>query len=159
MFIRNPLQLRYPIVNLDDSQLKSSIDAFLQLLIASNKYDSIADQEFGFCLEDFRFEGFSLDRAEFLQRKTAVLDKSENSELAEIRSSLYAKRLVGSSKNSDTFARELKKSIERYERRLRDVQVSMDFQKNGNIIHVIVTGKINNTANTIYYNEFTIDVW
>ena len=53
MFIRNPLQLRYPIVDLDDSQLKASIDAFLQLLIASNKYDSIADQDFGFCLEDF----------------------------------------------------------------------------------------------------------
>ena len=151
MFIRNPLQLRYPIVNLDDSQIKASIDAFLRLLIASNKYDSIADEEFGFCLEDFRFEGFSLDRAEFLQRKSVTLDKSENTELAE--------RLVGSSKNSDTFARELKKSIERYERRLRDVQVSMDFQKNGNIIHIIVTGKINNAANTIYYNEFNIDVW
>lgn len=159
MFIRNPLQLRYPIVNLDDSQTKASIDAFLRLLIASNKYDSIADEEFGFCLEDFRFEGFSIDRAEFLQQKNVVLDKSENTELAAIRNSLYSKRLVGTSKNSDTFARELKKSIERYERRLRDVQVSMDFQKNGNIIHIIVTGKINNAANTIYYNEFNIDVW
>lgn len=159
MFIRNPLQLRYPIVNLDDSQMKASIDAFLRLLISSNKYDSIADEEFGFCLEDFRFEGFSLDRAEFLQRKSVVLDKSENTELAEIRNSLYSKRLVGSSKNSDTFARELKKSIERYERRLREVQVNMDFQKNGNIIHIIVTGKINNAANSIYYNEFNVDVW
>ena len=146
-------------MNLDDSQIKASIDAFLRLLIASNKYDSIADEEFGFCLEDFRFEGFSLDRAEFLQRKSVTLDKSENTELAEIRNSLYDKRLVGTSKNADTFARELKKSIERYERRLRDVQVSMDFQKNGNIIHIIVTGKINNAANTIYYNEFNIDVW
>ena len=159
MFIRNPLQLRYPIVDLDDSEMKASIDAFLRLLISSNKYDSIADEEFGFCLEDFRFEGFSVERAEFLQRKSVVLDKSENTELAEIRSSLYSKRLIGSSKNADTFARELKKSIERYERRLRDVQVSMDFQKNGNLIHIIVTGKINNIANTIYYNEFNVDVW
>jgi hypothetical protein len=159
MFIRNPLQLRYPIVDLDGSQLKGSIDAFLRLLIASNKYDSIADQEFGFCLEDFRFEGFSSERAEFLERKTVSRDRSENTELAEIRSPLYSKRLVGNSKNADTFARELKKSIERYERRLREVQVNTDFQKNGRILHIIVTGKINNAANTLYFNEFNVDVW
>lgn len=159
MFIRNPLQLRYPIVDLDDSQMKASIDAFLRLLIASNKYDSIADQEFGFCLEDFRFEGFSLDRAEFLPRKSARLDETENTELGEIRNPLYSKKLIGNSKNPDTFARELKKTIERYERRLREVQVNSDFQKNGNIIHIIVTGKINNASNTLYYNEFNVDVW
>lgn len=159
MFIRNPLQLRYPIVDLDNSQMKASIDAFLKLLIASNKYDSIADQGFGFCLEDFRFEGFSVDKAEFNQQKTVLRDKTENTELADIRSPLYSKRLVGSSKNADTFARELKKTIEKYERRLREVQVNMDFQKNGNLIHIIVTGKINNAANSLYYNEFNVDVW
>lgn len=159
MFIRNPLQLRYPIVDLDNSQLKASIDAFLQLLIASNKYDSIADQEFGFCLEDFRFEGFSTEKAKFLDQSTMVLDADENTELGEIRTPLYLKRLVGNSKNADTFARELKMSIERYERRLREVQVNMDFQKNGSLIHIIVTGKINNAANAIYYNEFNVDVW
>lgn len=159
MFIRNPLQLRYPIVDLDNSQIKASIDAFLRLLIASNKYDSIADQDFGFCLEDFRFEGFSVEKAEFFQRRNVIRDKSENTELLEIRSSLYSKRLAGSSKNADTFARELKNTIERYERRLRDVQVNSDFQKNGRILHFIVTGKIANAANTIYYNEFNVDVW
>lgn len=159
MFIRNPFQLRYPIVDLDNSQMKASIDAFLNLLIASNKYDSIADQDFGFCLEDFRFEGFSSEQGEFLQRRNISHDKSENTELADIKSPLYSKRLIGSSKNADTFARELKKTIEKYERRLREVQVNMDFQKNGNIIHIIVTGKINNAANTLYFNEFNVDVW
>ena len=159
MFIRNPLQLRYPIVDLDNSQMKASIDAFLRLLIASNKYDSIADQDFGFCLEDFRFESFSSERGEFLQRKSVLRDKSENTELAEISSPLYSKRLVGTSKNSDTFARELKKSIECYERRLREVQVNTDFQKNGRILHIIVTGKTADGTNTLYYNEFNVDVW
>lgn len=159
MFIRNPLQLRYPIVDLDDSQMKASIDAFLRFLIASNKYDSIADQDFGFCLEDFRFEGFSTEKAKFLDRTATVQDEDENTELGEIRSPLYVKRLVGNSKSADTFARELKNTIERYERRLREVQVTMDFQKNGSLIHIIVTGKINNTSNTLYYNEFNVDVW
>ena len=159
MFIRTPLQLRYPIVDLDDTQLKASIDAFLQLLIASNKYDSIADQDFGFCLEDFRFEGFSTEKAKFLEQATPVLKNYENTELGEIRNPLYTKRLVGNSKNADTFARELKMSIERYERRLREVQVNMDFQKNGSLIHIIVTGKINNASNTLYYKEFNVDVW
>ncbi len=159
MFIRNPLQLRYPIVDFDNNQEKASIDAFLRLLIASNKYDSIADQDFGFCLEDFRFERFSIDQAVFITRDRMVLDKTENTELGEIRSPLYSKKLVGTSKNADTFARELKKTIERYERRLREVQVGTDFQKNGRLLHIIVTGKINNVANTLYYNEFNVDVW
>ena len=35
----------------------------------------------------------------------------------------------------------------------------MDFQKNGSLIHIIVTGKINNASNTLYYKEFNVDVW
>jgi len=158
MLIRNPLQLRYPIVDFDGNNLKASIDAFLQLLIASNKYDSIADEEFGFCLEDFRFESFDLEKAKF-HENFPVRDATENTELRVIRDSLYSKRLIGSSKNADTFARELKNCIERYERRLKEVSVSMDFQQYGKVIHIIVTGKINNPSNAIYYNEFNVDVW
>lgn len=159
MFLRNPLQLRYPITDLDDSHLKESIDTFLKLLISSNKYDSIADQSFGFCLEDFRYESFSSEKARFLEIDSTSNDPDENSELAEIKSSLYYKRLIGNSKNADTFARELKLSIERYERRLKDVTVNMDFQKNARIIHIIVTGRIDNPTKAQYYNEFNVEVW
>ena len=153
------MQLRYPIVDLDESGIKASIDHFLKLLISSNKYDSIADEDFGFCLEDFRYEGFSSEQAKFLEREGIVRDKSENTSLADIKSPLYAKRLVGNSKNADTFARELKMSIERYEKRLKEVAVNMDFQKNARIIHIIITGKIDNASNTQYYNEFNVEVW
>lgn len=159
MFVRNPLQLRYPIVELDDTKVKESIDAFLKLLISSNKYDSIADEDFGFCLEDFRYEAFSSDQAKFLEIDVAPTDPTENTKLYEIKSPLYTKRLIGNSKNADTFARELKKSIERYERRLKDVTVNMDFQKNARIIHIIITGIIDNVSNTQYYNEFNVEVW
>lgn len=159
MLIRNPLKLRYPIVDLDDSNTKVSIDTFLKLLISSNKYDSIADEEFGFCLEDFRYEGFSSEEARFLDRSPVQKDTTENTMLSAIKNPLYSKKLIGNSKNADTFARELKVCIERYEKRLRDVAVTMDFQKNARIIHVIVTGIINNSNNTIYYNEFNIEVW
>ena len=159
MLIRNPLQLRYPLVDLDDNNMKASIDAFIKLLISSNKYDSIADDEFGFCLEDFRYEGFSSEDARFLDRMPVQKDTTENTMLSAIKNPLYSKKLIGNSKNADTFARELKMCIERYERRLKDISVTMDFQKNARIIHVIVTGVINNAANTIYYNEFNIEVW
>ena len=159
MIIRNPLKFRYPIVDLDNNNLKASIDAFLKFLISSNKYDSIADQNFGFCLEDFRYEGFSSEQGKFLNRPAAVRDKNENAQLREIRNPLYSKRLVGNSRSNDTFARELKTCIERYERRLKEVSVTMDFQKNGRLIHVIVTGKMNNVTNAAYYNEFNIEVW
>lgn len=159
MFIRNPLQLRYPVVDLDENNLKASIDAFIKLLICSNKYDSIADEEFGFCLEDFRYETFSPEQAKFLEKDVVIKDASENTQLYSIRNPLYDKNLIGNSKNQDTFARELKKSIERYEKRLREVSVVMDFQKNARLIHIIVTGKINNPSNTLYYNEFNMEVW
>ncbi len=159
MLIRNPLKFRYPIVDLDNNNMKESIDAFLRLLISSNKYDSVADENFGFCLEDFRYEGFSSENGQFLERAQVSKDKTENTMLNEIRDPLYSKRLIGNSKRPDTFARELKSSIERYEKRLKEVSVTMDFQKNGRLIHVIVTGVINNAANTLYYNEFNIEVW
>ena len=159
MLIRNPLKFRYPIVDLDNNNMKESIDTFLRLLISSNKYDSIADEDFGFCLEDFRYEGFSPESGQFLDRPQVSKDKTENTMLNEIRDPLYSKRLIGNSKRPDTFARELKSSIERYEKRLKDISVTMDFQKNGRLIHVIVTGVINNAANTLYYNEFNIEVW
>ena len=159
MQIRNPLKFRYPIVDLDNTHAKESIDNFLKFLISSNKYDSIADEDLGFCLEDFRYEGFSSESGQFLERKQPPKDKTENTMLSEIRDPLYNKRLIGNSKRSETFARELKMCIERYERRLRDVAVTMDFQKNGRLIHVIVTGVINDAANTLYYNEFNIEVW
>ena len=159
MLIRNPLKFRYPIVDLDDSHIKESIDTFLRFLISSSKYDSIADESLGFCLEDFRYEGFSSESGQFLERAQVSKDRTENTMLNEIRDPLYSKRLIGSSKRPDTFACELKTCIERYERRLKDVSVNMDFQKNGGLIHVIVTGVINNVANTLYYNEFNIEVW
>ena len=159
MQIRNPLKIRYPIVDFDNNNMKASIDSFLRFLISSNKFDSIADEERGVCLEDFRYEGFSSGNGQFLDRKPVSKDKDENTMLNEIRDPLYNKRLIGNSKRPDTFARELKLCIERYERRLKDVSVSMDFQKNGRIIHVIVTGVIDNVSNTLYYNEFNIEVW
>lgn len=159
MLVRNPLKFRYPIVDLDDNNLKASIDAFLKFLISSNKYDSIADENFGFCLEDFRYEGFSPESGQFLERRQVSKDKSENNMLNEIRNPLYGKRLIGNSKRPDTFARELKDCIERYEKRLKNVSVNMDFQKNGRLIHIIVTGVIDNVALTQYYNEFNIEVW
>ena len=159
MLIRNPLKFRYPIVDLDNNNIKASIDSFLRFLISSNKYDSIADEELGFSLENFRYEGFSSSNGQFLERKQVSKDKEENTMLNEIRDPLYNKKLIGNSKRPDTFARELKTCIERYERRLKDVSVNMDFQKNGRLIHVIVTGVIDNVANTLYYNEFNIEVW
>lgn len=159
MLIRNPLKFRYPIVDLDDKNIKESIDTFLRFLISSNKYDSIADEELGFSLEDFRYEGFSSENGQFLDRAQVSKDMTENTKLSEIKDPLYRKRLIGNSKRPDTFAQELKQCIERYERRLKDVAVTMDFQKNGRIIHVIVTGVIDNAANTLYYNEFNIEVW
>ena len=159
MLICNPLKLRYPIIELDDTKLKRSIDTFLKLLISSNKFDSIADEQFGFCLEDFRYEAFSSDKAKFLERQAISKDLDENMELMDVKSPLYAKKLIGNSKNADTFARELRNSIERYEKRLKEVAVNMNFQKNGRIIHIIVTGRINNQTNALYYNEFNVEVW
>lgn len=159
MLLRNPFSAIYPMFSIEQTDVKNSIDAFLSMLIGSNKSNCIADDEFGFSLEDFRYEAFSTERAKFLETKSLPKDPTENTMLRDIYSPLYAKRLVGNSKNTDTFARELKTNIERYEKRLKDVSVIMDFQMHGKIIHITVNGNINDQTNAFYHYEKNVEVW
>ena len=145
---------------MDQQNVKKSIDKFLDLLIASPKYCCIADEEFGFALEDFHYESFSVDKAKFFENK----DNNPNTNttanaLAMIRNPLYGKKIIGNSKNEDTFARELKRTIDRYEKRLKDVNVSMDFQEHGKMIKILVDAKYNDGTNTNYSYEFKMIVW
>lgn len=159
MFIKYPMKIKVPMVELGDVSVKHSIDKFLDMLISSNKFCCIADPEFGFALEDFRFESFSVDRAKFFEASVNRMRPKENTQLYDIKNPLYEKKIIGDSRTTDTFATELKHAIERYEKRLKDVSVSMDFQARGKIIHINVTGKINDETNAFYYYEFNTVVW
>ncbi|MBQ5997199.1 MAG: hypothetical protein IJL64_04955 [Bacteroidales bacterium] len=159
MFIKHPFRISYPMVESGNDKTKQSIDAFLDMLIASNKFCCIADPDFGFALEDFRFESFSVERAKFFETVQNKLNPKENTQLFDIKNPLYDKKIIGDSRTSDTFATELKHTIERYEKRLKDVSVSMDFQSRGKIIHITVSGKINDETHAFYYYEFNTVVW
>ena len=63
MYVKRPIIMKYPTVAKD--ALKKSIDAFLELLITSGKDSFKADEDFGFALEDFRFEIYSPETGEF----------------------------------------------------------------------------------------------
>ena len=159
MNVKRPLIMKSPTVTPGRDGLKKSIDAFLELLIYSGKDSFKADDDFGFSLEDFRFESFSVERAKFFETVQNKQNPKENTQLFDIKNPLYDKKIIGDSRTSDTFATELKRTIERYEKRLKDVSVSMDFQSRGKIIHITVSGKINDETHAFYYYEFNTVVW
>jgi len=159
MYIKSPIRIKCPIYEMDQQSTKKSIDQFLDLLISSPKYCCIADEEFGFALEDFHYESFSVDKAKFLENKDSPQTKAGINALSMIRNPLYSKRIIGNSKNEDTFARELKRTIDRYEKRLKDVSVMMDFQEHGKMIRILVDAKLNDGTNTSYAYEFKMIVW
>lgn len=159
MFLKSPIRVKCPMFDMDQRNVKKSIDHFLDLLISSPKYCCIADDEFGFALEDFHYESFSVDKAKFFETKDNPHGQKETNIMTSIRNPLYAKKIIGNSKNEDTFARELKRSIERYEKRLKDVSVTMDFQEHGKMIRILVDAKLNDGTNTSYSYEFKMIVW
>ncbi|MGP1447527.1 MAG: hypothetical protein ACTTKO_08430 [Candidatus Limimorpha sp.] len=159
MFVKIPLKIHYPLTEIGDVGMKKSVDAFLDLLIASDKYSCIADSDFGFALEDFRYESFSVDKAKFMESLKSSSLSNEIDLLSSIRNPLYFKKIIGNSKNEDTFSRELKRTIERYERRLKDVNVMMDFQDRCSKVRITVTGRLADGNHTFYSYEFKTNVW
>ena len=67
-------------------------------------------------------------------------------------------KISGTSSNINTFAAELKKAIEEYEKRLSNVSVSMVYIKNQKEIQVNIEGVITET-NEVYNYSTSIKIW
>ena len=71
---------------------------------------------------------------------------------------MYNKKVSGTSKSINTFATELKRAIEQYEKRLSGVSVTMSYLKNAKKVQINVEGTLTET-NEAYRYTTSIDIW
>ena len=130
--------------------LRNAIDSALSLLMTTHCGSCVADPEYGFIFNNLRFEIFD-------ENEGVVYDSAGTGAPSGM-DGLYAKKISGSSKNLNTFAAELKQTIETYEKRLDDVSVSMTYVREERRIYVKVKALIAETGKDYEYQSI-INVW
>ena len=144
-----PLQLTNKGLGRFDKE-KDSIDAVIHLIITTERFSTPADPQFGFVFNNLRFEMFN-------ENEGVVYDSGDTDTMNNIQN-IYDKKISGSSKSINTFAAELKTSIEKYEKRLMDIAVSMTYIREERQIYITVKGTIVDTKEDYSYNQ-TIRIW
>lgn len=144
MITRIPLQIKTGALA-TYTDVKESIDAYMELLLTTPVGSCVSDPNFGFILNNLRFEIFN-------ESEGVVLNAEEE------RSELYDKKVSGSSRNINTFAIELKQLIEHYEPRLEDVLVTMSYVREHRKIYITIKGVITETQ-TNYQYQTSIRIW
>ena len=127
-------------------KVEDSIDAHIKLLLTTPLGSCVSDPNFGFILNNLRFEIFN-------ENEGVVLNSIEDDN-----SELYEKKISGSSRNINTFAIELKQLIEHYEPRIEDVLVTMSYVREHRKIYITVKGQISETEEPYQY-QTNIRVW
>lgn len=130
---------------------KQAIDNAIGLLMSTPCYSAAADPAYGFIFNNLRFEIFD-------ENEGVVYNSSGSRRLKEGWEGLYDKKISGSSNNLNTFAAELKETIEAYEKRLKNVSVSMTYIREERKIYVTVKGVIAETGKKYLYSTI-INVW
>lgn len=156
MILTRPLKMTFPIARMNDSVLVRSIDTFINMIVASERGCCKADPDFGFAFEDFHYAAFSTERAEFF--KTLATD-TNNKTLASITDPMYDRTIVGSSKNTGNFAETLKAIIERYEKRLTDVCVTIDYMISDKVLYIEIDAVINDETRNPYNHRIYSQIW
>ena len=144
MITRIPLQIKTGALA-TYTDVKESIDAYMELLLTTPVGSCVSDPNFGFILNNLRFEIFN-------ESEGVVLNAEEE------RSELYDKKVSGSSRNINTFAIEPKQLIEHYEPRLEDVLVTMSYVREHRKIYITIKGVITETQ-TNYQYQTSIRIW
>ena len=144
-----PLQIRKGGLKRTDN-LKTAVDSALDLLLTTSCYSSAADPQYGFIFNNLRFEIFD--------EHEGVVYNSSGKRTLEGWGDLYDKKISGSSNNLNTFAAEMKETIEAYEKRLDDVSVSMTYIREERKIYVTVKGTLTETGAKYKYSSI-INVW
>lgn len=144
MFVKIPFQIVNGTVE-QETDIKKSVDRFVDLLIATPKGHFKADPDFGFVFKNFRFENFDEKRRTIAYRKA---DEPMND---------Y--KITGSSKNPKNFAYALKRNIEMYEPRMEVSEVTMDYDSKKHNVKLLISGLIKGDKTQIYSHEVNFYVW
>ena len=130
---------------------RQAIDQSLALLMTTPCFSCAADPQYGFIFNNLRFEIVN-------EKEGVVLDSAHGRDLLESHLGLYEKKISGSSNNLNTFAADLKQTIQRYEPRLSDVSVSMTYMREERKIYVTVKGVLAEDGKPYQYSSI-INVW
>ena len=130
---------------------KKAIDNALALLMSTPCFSAAADPEYGFVFNNLRFEIFD-------ENEGVVYNSSGSRRLLDGWEGLYEKKISGSSNTLNTFAAELKETIETYEKRLTNISVSMTYIREERKIYINVKGVIEETGKKYQYSSI-INVW
>lgn len=134
MYLQLPLNINNSTLKREE-KIETSINAFLSLLLSTPCNSCVADPDFGFVFNNLRFEIFD-------ENEGVVFDSFNEKHDSNNYEDLYVKKISGTSKNLNTFAVELKKVIEKYEKRLTQIAVSMTYVRDERKIYVNVKGYI-----------------
>ena len=126
---------------------KEAIDTFIELLLTTPCQSCVADRQFGFIFNNLKFEIFN-------ENEGVIYNSATEEEDLE----LYDKKVSGSSRSVNTFAIELKKAIETYEKRLTNISVTMSYIKNLKKIQVNIEGTLRET-NEAYKYTTSLNIW
>lgn len=141
-FLNKPLQTLGGMLR--NQSLSESVSQSIQLLMDTPLGSLSADPNYGFVFTGLRFENF---------------DENEGTVYSGgAKDAVYKKKISGSSKNLQTFASDLKKSIETYEPRLMEPKVVMTYIRERREIVVVITGNLQPGGEPFQYNSI-IKIW
>ena len=143
-YLRSPLQVVSGSL-LRSEKLEQSVSESLRLLIDTPLGSWSADPDYGFVFPALRFEIFD-------ENEGTVFNSHDNQD------PVYRKKISGSSKNLQTFAADLKRSIEEYEPRLLMPKVVMTYLREQRHIVVDISGVLEGTGEPFRYSSI-INVW
>lgn len=128
-----------------ETDLKKSVDRFIDLIVATPLGQFKADPDFGFVFKNFQFENFDEKN-----RTVACLNENEP---------MNNYKITGTSKNPKNFAHALKRNIEMYEPRMVVSEVTMDYDSKTHNVKLMILGQLMDEKPCEYSHEINFFVW
>ena len=144
MISKIPFQIVNGMVD-QETDLKKSVDRFIDLIVATPLGQFKADPDFGFVFKNFQFENFN-------EKNRTVAYLKENEPMNDF-------KITGSSKNPKNFANALKRNIEMYEPRMEVSEVTMDYDPKSHNVKLTVLGQLMSEKPCDYSHEINFFVW
>lgn len=125
-----------------------SVRSSVELIVSSPLGSWAADRDFGFVFKNFRFQNFN-------EEKGILYSSDPDKEI----SNYYKYKIQGRGVNFNTFAHELKVSIERFEPRLKQVKVNMEYSSIKKQIDISISGLIGDKIVDKFEHKIKMHVW
>lgn len=144
MFVKLPFRIHNGNIN-QEADINKSVDAFIDLIVATQLGQFKADPNFGFIFKNHRFENFD-------EKKGTLASYGLDNSIGNF-------KITETSKNPNSFAASLKKNIEMYECRLVVNEVKMDYNAKKHNVKLLILGQIKGDKLQPYSHEINFYVW